>query len=201
MWPRKSWRPLAGIVAVLAGICGESLKGETVHASGGISAVSAFSAQYKIQKDSLPSVTVALDHELKGRWAARGLYFNSQKSTFSGFALGACYGSMPTHVDNGALTNNGEHEIQVVPKWMWQGSAGLGVFRYLANLRRAAPRIGQNPVSAVDAQLYGVVMSAAVYRFLNDTYAISFDATEYASIASDFAVNSLSFSVGIAVQY
>jgi len=189
------------LVISSSSLVGGDALGDVLRGTGGMASVSAFSAQYKMQKSNLVLVTAALDHELRSRWAVRGLYFTTQQSTFSGYTLGVSYSSRPSRIDNGALTHNGDREVQTYPKWLFQGSAGVGIFRYFSTLQRAAPRIGQNPLASVDAQLYGVALGAGAQRFLSETYAIGIDAVNLSAIAAGFAVNSVSLSLSLNVYY
>lgn len=194
-------RGLARLLCGLIASTSLAARAESLSADGSLATVVSFSSSYKTRKDTVPAVTFRYSKELAGRWSIGGMYLTSLQGVFSGYGLGVSFDSRPTHAESGEMTPDGGREVRSVAKWLLRGSGTLGIWRYLATLDRSAPALGEKPQAPVEAELYGVALGASLVRFLDDRYALSLNATNVSSLASDFSVTALALGLGVTWYY
>ncbi len=174
---------------------------ETLEGGVGISSIAVVSSRYASHNSSSPELQAAYTHALEGRWSIVGRYQMTSDQSLSGISAGVAFDSTQLHTTSGRINIDGQPEIRQSPTWLFRYSAAVGIFRYSDTLRSTNARLGNKNEVSVQAELYGFNLSAATYRFFNDSIGVSGQLSQVIASANNFGITATSLTVGLIWQY
>ena len=169
---------------------------ETIEGALGYENTSVASSIYITSAMSSVEGVVTYSRPIFGRWSMQAQYQTNMNSTLSAGLGGVVFDSADLLSKGGNIRNDGTSEISRVPLWLYRGSLGLGLYKYVDTLQSNDLRLGKNNRVPVQADLIGLKFSVSVVRFLFDDFGISFSGAYSVASATNFGLSSTCLSLG-----
>ncbi|MCX6117816.1 MAG: hypothetical protein NT027_09755 [Proteobacteria bacterium] len=171
-------------------------RSETFELSTGLDKTQVVSSAYQSPQISVMHIQATYTRPILGRWSILGQYHMNLKNSFTYGVVGVTYDSEDFVSRGGAIALDGTAEVTKNPIWVYRGSFGLGLFKYVDTLKSNDPSLGSRNLVPIQADLYGLKFSVSIIRFLSERWGISTEASYSAASAQNFGISNTSISFG-----
>ena len=170
---------------------------ETLDGSIGLENTSIASSVYITTPITSVEGVITYARPIFGRWSIQAQYQTNLNRTLTAGLGGVIYDSADLQSKGGQIHNDGSSEIARVPVWLYRGSLGLGLYKYVDSLQSNDRRLGNKNKVPVQADLLGLKFSGNVVRFLAEGVGVSLAGSYSVASATDFGLSSTCFSIGV----